>query len=323
MSDGTQDARRLPDFFVVGHPKSGTTALYEMLRAHPQIFMPERKEPRYFADDLPSRYRPWIEGAEAETYDDYLALFAPARPDQLVGEASTAYIWSLTAARRIAEARPDARIVAVFREPATYLRSLHLQLLEIGTEKEPSLRRAIELEGVRREGHELPDAVARWPAVLMYTEHVRYREQLRRFEQAFPREQLLTLVYDDFRSDNEGTVRAVQRFLGVDDTLPLEQREANPSVQLRSVRMDETLTSVVVGRSRLARTMRGAVTLVTPPNMRMRAYRAMRRRMLFSAPPPPDEPLMLELRARFKPEVEAFGEHLGRDLVRLWGYESL
>src|SRR5437870_2101984 len=133
-------ARRVPDFFIVGQHKSGTTALYEMLRRHPQIFMPERKEPRYFADDLPSRYQPWQEHGEPETYDDYLSLFDPARPDQLIGEASTAYIWSRTAAARIAAAQPAARVIVLLREPASYVRSMHMQLLEIGTEKEADLR---------------------------------------------------------------------------------------------------------------------------------------------------------------------------------------
>src|ERR1700746_1159018 len=99
---------RIPDFFIVGHPKSGTTALYEMLRRHPQIFMPELKEPRYFASDLPSRYNPRRSDVPAKTYEDSLALFDDAAPDQIAGEASPVYIWSQTAAANIAAAKPDA-----------------------------------------------------------------------------------------------------------------------------------------------------------------------------------------------------------------------
>ncbi len=50
-------ASRVPDFFIVGHAKCGTTALYEMLRTHPQIYMPELKEPAYFATDLRNRFQ--------------------------------------------------------------------------------------------------------------------------------------------------------------------------------------------------------------------------------------------------------------------------
>jgi len=316
-------AGRVPDFFIVGHPKSGTTALYEMLRRHPQVFMPELKEPRYFASDLPSHYRPWIPGAPAKTYEDYLALFAPAQADQLVGEASTAYIWSTTAAQLIAEAQPAARIIVLIREPASYLRSLHLQLLEIRTEKEADLRKAIGLEEARRQGRELPEVVANWPAVLLYTDHVRYVEQLRRFHAVFPREQVLVLIYDDFRSDNEGTLGTVQRFLGLDDSVPLEVMEANPTVRMRSVRADEVVTAITVGRGPAAQAVKSAVKIVAPKPVRSRAQRLLQRRMLFGSPRPPDEAFMLELRRRFEGEVRALSEYLGRDLVSLWGYDKL
>jgi len=313
----------VPDFFIVGHPKSGTTALYEMLRRHPQVFMPELKEPRFFASDLPSRFNEKPSGQPPETYDDYLSLFAPARSDQRAGEASTAYIWSHTAASRIAEAQPAARIIVILREPASFVRSMHLQLLQIRVEKERSLRKALALEGARREGQHLPAVVARWPQVLLYTDRVRYAEQLRRYHAVFPAEQVLVLIYDDFRTHNEATVREVLRFLDVDDSVPIEITEANPTVRMRSVRLDETVRAVSVGRGPLVRALRSSVKAVTPPDLRLQAQRAIRRRVVFGAPQPPDEELMLELRHRFKAEVVAASEYLGRDLVTLWGYDGL
>ena len=84
---GSAEVGRVPDFFIVGHPKCGTTALYEMLRRHPQIYMPDLKEPRFFAPDLRARF---LAGARRgtgverghsipDTFEQYLALFAPAR----------------------------------------------------------------------------------------------------------------------------------------------------------------------------------------------------------------------------------------------------
>src|SRR5437763_1909179 len=81
---------------------------------------------------------------------------------------------------------------------------------------------------LRREGREMP-RFAFWPRTLMYSERVRYAEQLRRFHAAFPREQVLVLIYDDFRADNEGTVREVLRFLGVDETYPVAITDLNPT----------------------------------------------------------------------------------------------
>jgi hypothetical protein len=120
---------RLPDFFIVGQPKSGTTALHEMLRSHPQVFMPASKEPWFFATELHDRTPPRPEGTP-RTLAEYVALFEDARPDQRVGEASPLYLWSRTAAARIAAAQPQARIIVILREPASLLRSLHLQFVE-------------------------------------------------------------------------------------------------------------------------------------------------------------------------------------------------
>src|SRR5207302_2683217 len=242
---------RVPDFFIVGHAKSGTTALYEMLRQHPQIYMPDHKEPWFFARSNPHPQTNGersiaFTGKRMETMEDYLALFRNASPDQLVGEASTSYLWSTTAASRIAEVRPEARIIAIFREPASFLRSLHLQLLTNRHETEKDLRGAIALDDARREDRHIPK-YSRWPQALIYSDRVRYAEQLRRYHAAFPREQVLVLIYDDFRRDNEGTVRTVLRFLEVDDAAPVEAIDANTSVSVRSVRLDAMIRAVRSG----------------------------------------------------------------------------
>src|SRR5437764_7394714 len=137
---------RMPDFFIVGHAKSGTTALYEMLRRHPEIYMPELKEPWYFATDMRPRFLPPRMGVPPQTLQEYAALFAEAGPGQRVGEASSSYLWSRTAAAGIAAVAPEARIIAVLREPASFLRSLHLQLLQSHVEDEQDFRKAIGLE---------------------------------------------------------------------------------------------------------------------------------------------------------------------------------
>src|SRR4051794_32348601 len=100
------EIRIVPDFFIVGHAKCGTTALYEMLRTHPQVFMPDLKEPAYFATDLRRRFEPPGAGPLPETLPDYLELFTPAREGQRVGEASSLYLWSHEAAAGIAGLSP-------------------------------------------------------------------------------------------------------------------------------------------------------------------------------------------------------------------------
>ncbi len=318
-STGAVTAGRLPDFFLVGHSKSGTTALYEMLRRHPQIFMPDLKEPVYFASELPRQAHRYQAPA---TLEQYLALFAAAEPGQIAGEASASYLWSHTAAERIAQAQPNARIVAILREPASFLRSLHLQCVQSHYETEKDLRRALELEESRRAGRNIPPR-SLWPQVLLYSEHVRYVEQLRRYHARFPPEQVLVLIYDDFRSDNEGTVRKVLRFLDVDDSGPVETVEANPTVAMRSQRLDEIVHAVSVGAGPVSQAAKRALKALVPQRVRRPALGAVQRRLVVAEPQAPDADLMLELRHRFRGEVLALSEYLDRDLITLWGYDRV
>jgi len=314
-------AGTIPDFFVVGHPKCGTTALHQMLKDHPEIYMPERKEPWFFAEELHESTPPRPEGTP-RTLSEYAEWFAAAPPGRIVGEATAYYLWSKTAAANIASVNPDARIVAILREPAGFLRSLHLQLLEVYTEIEPDLGRAMELETERRAGRSMP-RYTYFPRMLLYSEFVRYTEQLQRMHAAFGAEQVKVLIYDDFRADNEGTVREVRRFLGVDESAPVRALEANPTVRPRSQRLNELVHAVSVGRGPLSHAVKGAIKAVTPAAARRSAIRTLKRRAVFAPAPPPDEAVMRALRLRYRDEVAAASEYLQRDLIKLWGYDRL
>ncbi len=327
MSLGEQSLRpaqaddvRKPEFFVVGHPKCGTTAIYEMLRQHPQVYTAAgMKGTEFFRERQPQQA---TQGRQPQTLEEYLALFAPAGPGQRTGEFTTSYLRSADAARGIAEVQPAARIIALFREPASFLRSLHLELVRFRVETELDFRKALELEPARREGRMVPDGCPR-ASMLFYSDFIRYTEQLSRYHEAFPREQVLALIYDDFRRDNLTTMRQVLRFIGVDDLDLLEIKDVHASVRVRSTRAQSMLRATMMGQGRVGRAANAAIKRVSSQRQRQRAYVAVRNRLLFAKPHPPDHALTLELRRRFKPEVEAFGEYMGRDLATLWGYNEL
>jgi hypothetical protein len=310
----------VPDFFVVGHFKCGTTAMYRMLRRHPQIYLPDVKELWFLSPELRPGARSARADRQPETLAEYLALFENVGPHQRAGDNSPSYLMSHSAAGRIAQLQPAARIVAILREPASFLRSFHLQAVQNHFEPEGDLRKAMALERDRSEGN-IPRDCTR-PHELLYSQHVRYVEQLRRFHAVFPSEQVLVLIYDDFRADNEGTVRQVLRFLEVDDTSPIDVTEANPTVRVRSPRLYQLVRSLYMGRGPAARTVKAGIKAFTPQQLRHDAL-AMQRRAQWGKPRPADEELMLELRHRFKGEVVALSEYLGRDLVTLWGYDSI
>jgi Sulfotransferase family len=319
---GDARAARVPDFFIVGHAKSGTSALFEMLRRHPQIFMPDGKEPWFLASDMRPRFQPPTAGPPIETLADYLALFGDARPEQRVGEASSSYLWSTTAAGAIAELAPGARIIAILREPASFLHSLHLQFVRTHVESVRRLRKAMALEATRAQGRRLPRRSHR-PQLLQYSQHVRYVEQLRRYHELFDRDRVRVLIYEDFRDDNIGSVRSLLRFLDVDDGVPVEAVHANPSVGMRSQGLDELVHSVSVGRGAASRGAKAALKAVTPRNARRHALGLAQRHLVHRAAPDPDDAFALELKRRFTNEVTALSEYLDRDLVSLWGYDRL
>jgi len=303
-------APRLPDFFIVGHHKSGTTALYEMLRRHPEIYMSAVKEPRFFDTDLHPLTR--VHSRE-RTLDEYLSLFAPAEPGQRAGEASPSYLRSSVAAAAIAALAPASSCIAILREPASFVRSMHSQLVQERVESELDLRRAVQREEIVRDGRTLQ----------RYSDHIHYAEQLRRYHDAFPAEQVLVLIYDDFRRENDATVRRVLRFLDVDDSAPITALEANPSVDVRSPRLDGVMRNLHAGHGPVARAARATVKTISPQHVRWGAFRTLRSRLVYSPQAAADEQLMSELRRRYRDEVVALSEYLDRDLVTLWGYDRL
>jgi hypothetical protein len=311
----------LPDFFIAGHPKCGTTALFELLRTHPEIYMPDRKEPWFFAEELHEFAPPRPEGLP-RTLPEYADWFSGAGEGQQVGEASPFYLWSKTAAANIAQVNPAARIIAILREPAAFLYSLHLQLLELYIEVEKDFRKAIELEEDRRHGRCLP-RYSYYPQMLLYSDFIRYVEQLDRLYDAFPADQVKVLVYDDFRADNASTVRELRRFLGVQESLPVEHVQANPTVRPRSQVLNELVHAVGVGRGPFSHAVKRSIKAVTPAGPRRRALYALKRNVVFASPRPAPEALMRELRSRYRGQVAAAGEYLGRDLTKLWGYDEL
>jgi hypothetical protein len=311
--------QRVPDFFIVGQPKAGTTALHVTLRRHPQIFMPELKEPNYFARELV--YKP-LAADFPTTLDHYLSLFASAQPGQRAGEASIFYLWSHTAAHQIAQLRSDGRIIVMLREPVSFLHSLHLQFIKAGVETEHDLRHALALEEERRNGRHLPRD-GYWPQLLPYSEHMRYMDQLRRYQDAFPADQILVLIYDDYRQDNAAILRKILRFLDLDDTVPLSTNDVNQSTRIRARRIKKLMDGASEGRGAGFATFKVAVESITTQRQRRAAQDVVRRYIVYGKPRDPEHDLVMELRRRYKSEVVALSEYLGRDLVTLWGYHDI
>jgi Sulfotransferase family len=136
MIQTAAQASQYPDFYIVGAPRCGTTFMYEYLRQHPQIFMPDNKEPNFMCKDLDSgSYLDSLSFMRDEAA--YIRLFAGAPAGSLRGEASTWYLYSETAAGLIKAMNPDSRVIIMLRDPVEMLYSLHGRRVYGGSEGLP------------------------------------------------------------------------------------------------------------------------------------------------------------------------------------------
>lgn len=304
---GHSPAKGKPDVFIVGAPKSGTTAMDQYLAAHPQVFM-ARKEMHAFGADLhfgPQFYR--------RDLNAYLAEFASRNGELHAGESSVWYLFSKHAAREIHTFNPRARIIIMLREPAEMLYSLYSQFAFDGNEDLPTFEEALAAEADRRAGKRITRQTY-FAQGLLYRDTARYTEQVQRYFDTFGREQVHVIVYDDLKADARATYLRVLDFLEVDASrveTDFKVINGNKSVKhsaLRGLLNDPLVrsTAVAIGR-RLPRPVFDAL------------HDFERRLWKLNSRPEKREPLAPELQAQLKrefaPEVERLSQLLGRDLT--------
>lgn len=217
-----------PNFFIIGAPKCGTTALSEYLRAHPKVFVSRPKEPHYFSDDLIRPY-PYI-----TTLDEYLSLFEKAKPEHLaVGESSVEYLYSSVAVRNIYQFNPNAKLIVMFRNPIDMLYSMHSQMLYDLEEDEKDFQTAWSLQPERAQGRRIPER-CRERKFLQYKTIGRIGEHLEKVLQIFPIRQVKVIIYDDFARSPSTLYEDVLKFLGVPSDGRTEFPRLNESRGYRS-----------------------------------------------------------------------------------------
>ncbi len=202
----------LPDFFIIGAPKAGSTALHEALARHPELYLSAVKEPKFFlCDGPPTAQRGPGDAHSAREWvwrrDDYERLFAAAPVGTLKGESTPFYLWSLDAHRRIAATTPDAKLIAVIRDPVDRAYSNWTHLWCDGLEPVADFLAACDAEDGR--------AVRGWAPFWRYQSVGRYGEQLRHIFDLFPREQVHVLRYRELVDEPQQTLDRICRFLGV------------------------------------------------------------------------------------------------------------
>jgi hypothetical protein len=282
--------------------------MYLALARHPGIFVPQLKEPHFFARDLDSGS--YLDSLYfVRSAQEYLALFEDARPDQLTGEGSTTYLFSKVAAKDIAAVRPDARILMMLRDPVEMIHSFHERRVYSGSEDLVRFEDALAAEEARRSGWGIPPNARNIPA-LQYRELGRYAEQVERFLRHFPRHQIHVIEFREFAMEPAAAHAGTLAFLGLPphEQPSVERENVAPSV--RSVRLHRLVHS-----RRAVRLARAALPVGARSRIREAAERLT---TVETAREPLDAALRTHLRDDFRADVRRLGELLGRDFESLW-----
>lgn len=222
----------MPDFIVLGAPKCGTTSLYEYLKRHPNVYMPTEKEPHYYADDF-SFYR------KIKTYRDYKRLFDHG-PGVVSGEASVWYLYSKKAVVNILAEEPGAKFLVMLRNPYEMAVSLHNQLLYSGREDVVSFDDAWFMQHKRKSGEEVPKGVKE-VSHLLYASACSLGDQVSRLYNNVDRAMVKVIFLDDLKSDPEGTMEEVFKFLGLESSGPGDYKPVNEAKAHRNVGLYKAL----------------------------------------------------------------------------------
>ena len=214
----------MPNFLIIGAAKAGTTSLYSYLAQHPQIYMSEQKEPRFFAlEGEQPNYGGITQGinqSSISTLEDYQKLFEGVGDEAAIGEASTIYLYSEKAAERICHHVPDAKLIAVLRDPADRAFSSYVHLVRDGFET-LSFAEGLKAEPVRRQEN--------WQPLWFYQDRGFYYDQLKRYFDRFDAEQIKVYLYDDLVKSTQSVAQDIYRFLDVDDSFVPDLTRSNVS----------------------------------------------------------------------------------------------
>jgi hypothetical protein len=309
---------KTPNFFIVGHPRSGTSSLHHYLAQHPDIFMTAIKEPNFFAHDFRKEsdafhqkqlYFPY------RTEIQYLKLYKKWTNEKIAGEASATNLCSKVAAQEINRFNPASKIIMMFREPVEFLHSFHSAARFALGEHLEDFKTAISAEKDRRNGRVLSKRVIT-PSWLFYTEFVKYRVQINRFLSYFDQTQIKIIIFDDFKINTPEIYKEVLDFLSVDPNFTPSFDIVNPNKQLRWPLLKRyTLDSPY---------FRKTLRFLFSQEIYARLKNFYKTKIVTYQPRQPlDDELRRELMKEFKKEVEKLSVLINRDLVTLWGYDNV
>ena len=303
----------LPNFLVIGAQKAGTTALYHYLKQHPQVYMSPVKEPHFFSyegeepDHRGPRDREILSRMVVTDRNAYGELFRGAAGEAAVGEASAGYLYDPEAPRCIRRYAPDARLIAVLRDPAERAYSSFLHMVRDGREPLDDFGLALQAEEARIRDN--------WSSIWHYRRAGLYHAQLKRYYEAFGKEQVRVYLYEDLKGDPGGVLRDAFGHIGVDDGFV-------PDVSARHNVSGVPKSRALHGFLGSSHPLKSALKPFVPEAARLRLVTLMRNRNL-SKPAPLSPEVRERLIGEFREDILRLEELIQRDLSGWLGRSSV
>ena len=294
----TLNSKRLPDFFILGAAKAGTTTLYDVLRKHPQVYMPVVKEPMFFSKD--QYYEKGLDWY-ARTF------FSGAEKFQTRGEASPHYLyWSEKVAPRLSKipGQPIKLIVSL-RDPVYRAYSGYWDSVREGQENE-IFEKALALEAERLESRQS----ALQSAGLMHFGYYLggcYATLLKPFLEFFPMDSFFFLLQNDLHTNYRKTCQDLFKFLNIDENIAVQPVQKNMAAMPRN----RTIHTWLKKQNGLREWLKMFIPLQTRYQVKQKLLNA---NLTPAKYPPMNNETEAALRLRYCDEMMALNPIINRDL---------
>ncbi len=313
---------KIPNLFIVGAPKCGTSSLHYWLSQHPEIFMSKPKEPRFFCTDqikeADNFHNKKVDYFQYRQWEEYLNLFKTVGDEKIAGESTPRYLYSHEAPKNIYNFNKNSKIIILLREPFEFLRSYHSQTLK-NHENIKNFEKAIQVEEKRKKGeYKIPfQAVA--PSVLYYSDKAKFSYYIYKYLKTFPNNQVKIILFNNIKNNPLYTYKSILNFLNVENInfKPILEKK-NPNKLIKIKFFHHFL------QSREYTTIKKPLQKILPKAIRKEIYFFIKNKNETIQPREPlNKDFEFKLKKQFKIEVNNLSQITKKDLLKLWGYDKI
>ena len=308
--ESKENKMSIPNFFIIGAPKCGTTALFSYLSQHPNVFVPKWKEPGFFCPDTSSTGKK----TDHAGMKKYLQLFKDANlTHTAIGEGTVLYLYSKVAVSKILEMNPAAKFIVMLRNPVELVYSWHSELRWGAMEPERDFEKAWRLQDQRlRDCNMLKHPVV--PVLLQYRDVGRLGDQVERLFNIVPREQVTIILLEDMKTSTKGVYEEVLAFLSLES----DGRLKFPKVNDNKISRSETLQVLMKNPPFPLNIAKKGYQKLFRPYLSRPHFEFKRLMYKLNTKPTKRKPLSLKLQQElvdyFREDVEKLSQLIGRDL---------